>query len=186
MLQFVNKIFLGALIVVIVVLAGPLGYFIFQNQKLVKTIQNASPATQTPKIETQANQAESPTSQTQKPLTLKEVQDQVTASLNSANYQALGTFMNASVQFILMSTECCGQITKQEALDQMSYIDGGQPFNFDQNNQLIKNVKTKNFRLANTFVGISQNGEQLAAFKFDQDNKISSIELAISHKLYDL
>lgn len=84
-----------------------------------------------------------------------------------------------------MSTECCGEITVEEAINQLDYIKGAEPFNFNQQDPLISNLKAKNERLKEAFVGISKGGEQLAAFTIDSQNKIWQIELSVSHKLYN-
>ena len=88
------------------------------------------------------------------------------------------------VDFSLMSTECCEPMTPDEAAGQMDYISVGEPFNFDQQNTVIQNLKTKNPQLAQSFIGLSSKGEQLAAFTLDADNKISAIQLSVSYKLY--
>ncbi len=180
-----NKNLLIALGIIILVLAGTLGYFILQNQQLIKKIADASPTpltstTQSPQISPET----APSSPSPK-LTLAQVQENIEASLNSKNYQAISIYTTDPVNFILMSTECCGPLIPDEAVNQMSYIQDGEPFNFDQSTQLVKNLKAKNERLADAFIGISTTDEQLAAFKFDTNNNISSIELAISYNLYE-
>jgi len=169
------------LLVVVILIAG-LGYFIFQNQKLIKQL---APSPQTSPL------AQSPQTQTQSPspiakkITAKDVQEQITASLNSKNYQALVGYMaQPKVDFSLMSTECCEPMTPDEAAGQMDYISVGEPFNFDQQNTVIQNLKAKNPQLAQSFIGLSSKGEQLAAFTLDADNKISAIQLSVSYKLY--
>lgn len=90
------------------------------------------------------------------------------------------------LQVILQATECCGPKTPQEAVDQMTYIDEGVPFNFDQNNETIKNLKAKNQELEGRFIGISQAKEHLVAFGLDNENKIADIRLSVSWKLFNL
>jgi len=93
--------------------------------------------------------------------------------------------LTPKIDFSLMSSECCEPMTPQEASDQLSYIDKGIPLDFNQEADLVKNLKEKNSQLADTFIGISKNGEQLAAFTIDSQNKISAIQLAVTYKLYN-
>jgi len=177
-----NKLLVSAVAIIILALVAGLGYFIFQNQKLISRL---SPSPQTSSL------AQSPQTQTQSPsptakkITTKDIQEQITASVNSKNYQALAGYITLpKVNFSLMSTECCEPMTPDEAAAQMDYIAGGEPFTFDQQNPTIVSLKAKNPQLAQSFIGLSTGGEQLASFTIDANNKISSIKLSVSYKLY--
>lgn len=178
-----SKLLIAIATVVVIALLAALGYFIFQNQKLIKQLSPSpkpSQLTQSPQT-----QPQSPSAQVEKKLTRQDIEKQVEASLNSKNYQALSGYMTTpKVNFSLMSTECCEPMTPNEAASQMNYIGGGEPFTFDQQNPTILNLKAKNPQLAQAFIGLSSAGEQLAAFTIDASNKISAIQLSISYKLY--
>lgn len=166
------------LIPVVIILFAALGYFIFQNQKLINKLatQTSSPSPSTPSV--------SPQPSPQK--TAAEVQENIEAAVNSRNLAALATYMTKpKVNFSLMSSECCEPMTPDEAVAQMSYIDEGVPMDFDQNNPTIKNLKTKNSQLAGSFIGISIGKEHLAAFSLNSENRISAIQLSVSWKLYN-
>ena len=178
-----NKLLISIGAIVAVALIAGLGYFIFQNQRLAKQI---TPSPQTsPLVQSPQAQLPSPTPQVQKKLTLGDVEKQIEESVNSKNYQALIGYMVApKVNFSLMSTECCEPMTPDEAASQMNYISGGESFTFNQQNSIIQNLKAKNPQLDKSYIGISTQGEQLAAFTIDASNKISAIQLSISYKLY--
>lgn len=180
-----NKALILSLVTVVLILTAITIVVMFRNQKLMRELNKNSPTSQTSSISQTNLPNTNPPQSPDKKLTLIETQNQIIAGLNSANYQPLLTFLNESVSLTLMSTECCGPVTKDEAVDQLSYVTGGEPFTFDQNAQTIKNLKAKNAQLASKFVGVSQNGEQLAAFKIDATSKISEIDLAVSYKLYN-
>lgn len=178
-----NKPLLAAILVVCIILIAGLGYFIFQNQKLLK--QLAPSPQNTPYTQNAPKQAQNPSPEPVKKLTLKDIEAQIEASLNSKNYQALTSYMvKPKINFTLMSTECCQPMTSDEAASQMSYVSGGEPFTFNQQNPSILNLKAKNPQLSAAFIGLSENGEQLAAFTIDADNKISAIQLSVSYMLY--
>jgi len=117
-------------------------------------------------------------------MTLSELQENIEASVNSKNTQAMATYMTNPVSVILQATECCGEQTPDEAVAQLSYVEPGIPFNFDQKNETIKNLKSKNPELAGTFVAISQNMEYLVAFTVNNQNKITQVRFAVSWKLF--
>jgi len=178
-----NKLLISIGAIVVVLLIAGLGYSIFQNQRLANQL---TPSPQTSPL------AQSPQTQTQNPspvakkLTTKDVQEQITASVNSKNYQALASYMTQpKVNFSLMSTECCEPMTPDEAVSQMNYISGGEPFIFNQQDSTIQNLKSKNPQIDKSFIGISTQNEQLAAFTIDASDKISAIQLSISYKLYN-
>lgn len=178
------KIIIGLLIVLVLIGAGTAGYFIFQNQKLMDNISSTSPQPiSTPIVSASA----SPILTSPSPLlnSLEEVTAAIETSLNSTDASGLTDFTKDTVFVTLMSTECCGEVSQSEALDQLTYVSTGEPFNFDQTTNLIQNLKAKNIQLADTHIGISIAGEQLVAFTLDSNNVISKIQLSVSHQLYE-
>lgn len=111
-------------------------------------------------------------------------QEQIKAALTSKNYAALASYMNENVNFILYASECCGQITATEAASQLSYLDNATPpWDFDQTNSIITKIKAQYAsEYGSLFMGIASN-EYLAAFGFDQNNKINIIKVAVTYKL---
>ena len=178
-----NKILTPILLVLIVILIASLGYFIFQNQKLTGQLQQpqVSPSTiSTPASSPTPKSSPSPTT------TKLELQENIKDAINSGNFAALEGYMNVpTVNFIIMSSECCGPQTPQETIAGLAYIKDGVPMDFNQQNENIKNLKTKNSRLASAYIGISTSTEHLVAFTIDPQNKISGIEVAVTWKLYE-
>lgn len=169
----------------VILLAGGLGYFIFQNQKLIGKISEPSPSPIVIASEEPSLKAPSIAPSPSPTLTLAELQANIVDGINSKNTAALASYMTKpKVNFIIMSSECCQPMTPDEAVEQLKYIDEGIPMDFNQNNQTIKDVRAKNTRLTNAFIGLSKSNEQLAAFTIDAQNRISQIEVAASWKLY--
>lgn len=175
-----SKYALPLLTIIIIILISVLGYFIYQNQKLLSLLPTQSSpiptATPTPAAITTATPTPA--------LTLIQLQENIKDGVNSQNYAALTTFMTNPVQVFLRATECCGPQTPPEAESQMSYISAGTPFNFDQKNPTITSLKDKNNELTGHFIGISQNAEHLVAFKI-VGSKIEAIWLSVSWKLFN-
>lgn len=172
------------LIILTAVLLLGLGYFIFQNQKLIKqlTVTQSSPT-----LTISASPPTSSPSQLPSPsptLTLIQLQENIADGVNSRNFAALATFMTNPVLVILQATECCGPQTPDEAVSQFSYINDGIPFDFNQNQETIKNLKSKNTELANKYVGISKNAEHLVAFGITGSNRIGDVRFSVSWKLF--
>ncbi|OGD86077.1 hypothetical protein A2696_02635 [Candidatus Curtissbacteria bacterium RIFCSPHIGHO2_01_FULL_41_13] len=173
-------------IIVVILLAGG-GYLIFQNQKLAKQLvkEESGPSSiSLPQTSPSPSIAPSPSQSTK--LTLKDIQENIKAAINSRNYQALIGYMKTpKVNFIIMSSSCCEPTTPDDAATKLDYIKDGVPFDFDQNTTLVKNLKAKNERLTNAYIGLSQNKEQLVAFTIDASNQITQIEVSVSYKLYN-
>src|SRR3989344_7442588 len=178
-----KRLLIALVIIAAVILATAAGYLLFQNQKLTNQLIQTSPSP-TPKETIQKPQESPQSTPSSKPMTLLELQENIKASVNSKNTQAMASFMTNPVHVILQATECCGEQTPDEAVVQASYVEPGVPFNFDQQNETIKNLKAKNPELANTFVGISQNLEHLIAFTTNNQNKITQVRFAVSWKLF--
>lgn len=175
-----SKYALPLLTITIIILLAILGYFIYQNQKLLRSLptQSSPIPTATP------TSAAIPTATPTPTFSLAQLQENIKDSINSQNYAALTTFMTNPVQVFLRATECCGPQTPPEAESQMSYISAGTPFDFDQNNPTIASLKDKNSELTGHFIGISKNGQHLVAFKIT-GSKIEAIWMSISWKLFN-
>jgi len=178
-----RKLLIALAIITVVILTAAAGYLIFQNQKLINKLSQASPPP-SPQENVQKPQESPQSTPSPKTITLSELQENIEAAVNTKNTQALASYMTNPVHVILQATECCGEQTPDEAVSQASYVEPGVPFNFDQQNETIKNLKAKNPELANTFVGISQNLEHLIAFTTNNQNKISQIRFSVSWKLF--
>jgi uncharacterized protein YneF (UPF0154 family) len=174
--------------IIFVLLIAAVGYFVFQNQKLTNQLEK-NPQTQSTSsnsITQAATQTPTPLpSPTPKALTIDDIHQIITTNSNLKDHSALLPYLKGdSVNFIVMSSGCCAPKTAKEAIDSLNYIDEGIPFDFDQNNTTIKDVRGKNERLTKAFIGISKNSEKLVAFTLDTKNQITQIEVSASWKLY--
>ena len=178
-----KRLLIALVIVALVILAATVGFLILQNQKLISKLSQASPSP-SPQETIQKAQESPQSTPSPKAMALSELQENIEASVNSKNTQAMASYMTNPVHVILQATECCGEQTPNEAVSQVSYVEPGIPFNFDQGNETIKSLKAKNPELAGTFIGISQNMEHLVAFTVNNQNKISQVRFAVSWKLF--
>jgi hypothetical protein len=180
----VGKNLLIVLIVALFILLVGAGYLLFKNQNMIRQTTSTSPSP----ISTPATLTASPSvPATPSPtpiLTLALTQNAIKTNINAQNYQGLVPYMTNQVSRILQATECCGPEPRESTVSQMSYIDEGIPFNFDQEQELVKNLKSKNPELADKFIGISINKEHLIAFTINSENKISEVRMSVSWKLF--
>jgi len=181
-----NKLKIIFLSIIVIVLLGGIGYLLFaKKQPSGETLQSPSPIlspqpTSSPQLSPTLIPSPSPH------LTLANVKENIEAAVNSKNFAALTSYATRpTIDFIIMSSECCGPITPEEAVDQLKYVNSGLPLDFNQDSQLIKNLKSKNLQLADTYIGISKSDEKLAAFTIDSQNRISQVQISVSWKLYD-
>lgn len=168
----------------VIIIALTFGYLLWQNQKLINLLSGASPSPSAQETSQKTPIASPEPSALPPPMTLASLQENIEAAVNSRNTQAMVSYMTNPVHVILQATECCGEMTPDEAIAQASYVEPGVPFNFDQEDATIKNLKLKNPELANTFIGISKNMEHLVAFTINNQNKIAQIRFSVSWKLF--
>lgn len=182
-----NKTLVWGFALLILILIAISGFLALQNQKLLNQLAKQSPSpTQQTTQQSPSIILESPSPSPSPKTSLKDLQENIEAAINSKNLAALASYMTKpKVNFIIMSSECCQPMTPDEAVSQLSYIDEGIPMDFDQTIQLVKDLKTKNPRLAGSYIGISKSKEHLVAFTVDSQNKISQVEVSVSWKLYN-
>ena len=180
-----NKTLTVLLATIILILVAGGGYLIFQNQKLAKQIAKQEPSpllVASPATSTTSSITPSPSVKN----TLKDIQENIQAAINSKNYQALiGYMQKPKVNFIIMSSSCCEPATPDEAAAQLDYVKDGVPFDFNQNTTRINSLKAKNERLKDAYIGLSQTNEQLVAFTLNSTNQITQVEVSVSYKLYN-
>src|SRR3989338_4736377 len=108
-----------------VILLAAAGYLIFQNQKLITRLSQTSPSpspSPSPQENIQKVQESPQLTPSPKTMTLSELQENIEASVNSKNTQAMATYMTNPVSVILQATERCGEQTPDEAVAQLSYV----------------------------------------------------------------
>lgn len=187
-----SKLTTYVLIAILVILTVGIGYFIFQNQKLIKNLnkeQRLDTSYQSPSpIKSPEEQPKnSPSQPSSKQLTLEETREAITTYTNLKKHEGLIPFMvKPNISVVLYASECCQPMTPVDATKQLDYINEGIPFDFNQTTDRVKNLKAKNPQLENTYIGISKDKEYLIAYTLDNNNLISKFEMSVSWKLYSL
>src|SRR3989344_224434 len=180
-----SKNLTAILIILVLALLVGASYLILQNQQLIGQLTKQTSPTSSTNPEFQTSTQASLTPTPSPILTLTLTQNAIKTNINAKNYQGLIPYMaGPKINLSLMSSECCEPMTPNEAAKQLSYIDEGLPFDFNQESEVVKNLKSKNSQLVDTYIGVSKTQEQMIAFTIDNQNLISSIQLAISYKLY--
>lgn len=182
-----NKVVITVLFVIIILLGAGLGIVLFQNQKLLKGL-SAKPEATTISTTTDQRVQEQNASPAPSPKiqTLLEVQKALEENTNQKDHKGLLQYTKSGkINFIIMSSSCCEPKSPEEAVSGISYIDEGIPFDFNQDTTTVKNLKSKNERLKDAYIGISKNKEHLVAYTIDSQNLIVQIEVSVSWKLYN-
>lgn len=166
----ISKLKIPIAIIIIVALAGALILLYIQN-KSAKPKKTSSQATV---------QLPSPTP------SLIDVQKSIAAQVNAKNFAKIQDSMQKpNVEVTIQSTECCMFVPPEQASSQLNYVEKGIPLDFNQNNQIVVDLKAKHRELKDAYIGISKNNTQLVAFFFNKDNAISRITMAASWKIFD-
>jgi len=108
-------------------------------------------------------------------------------AVNDKDFTKIEALMAARVKYVIDSSDCCGDITKKEAVANLkNYISGAKSFNFNQNQQVVKQMKVN---LADTFakytIGIADN-KMVLSYHLDQQGKVDDLMLSATHLMYDL
>lgn len=108
-------------------------------------------------------------------------------AVNDKDFAKIEALMAARVYYVIDSSDCCGDIAKKEAAANLkNYIAGTKSFNFDQNQQVVKQMKVN---LAGTFakytIGIADN-KMVLSYHLDAQGKVDDLMLSASHLMYDL
>jgi len=172
---------LGVAIFLIGLLTG--AYYFGKNQNKASIEPTPAPAEYQNQAPTASQEKTSPIPT---PRNSKDrVSENIKASINSKNYQALEGYMTDDVVLILYATECCGTVTKTKATAQMSYLEGSKgSWDFSEGSsvraKLIQN-NPQNFS-QDMIVGISSD-KYVTGFKLNSQNEIERIILVSDYTL---
>jgi hypothetical protein len=108
-------------------------------------------------------------------------------AVNDKDFSKIDVMLATRVYYVIDSSDCCGDITKKEAAANLkNYIQDVKSFNFDQNQQVVKQMKVN---LADTFakytIGIADN-KMVLSYHLDAQGKVDDLMLSASHLMYDL
>lgn len=97
--------------------------------------------------------------------------------------------MPDTVNVVLEATECCGDLSKVDAINQMDYLNSATlPWNFDDNNPIALALKQKNPAAFpdGVIIGTSAN-RMLVTFTLNpQKTKITKVYMAVDYKLHGI
>ncbi|HEY5601221.1 MAG TPA: hypothetical protein VIK81_04015 [Patescibacteria group bacterium] len=176
------KFFLfGFLFALILIAIGGGAYFIGQKQADNNNLETTPKAVATPAP------TKSPTaniSSQEEVLTPDQIKSRIIEAIEKKEFEKLSGLMESEVTVILHATECCGPMTKSEAVDQTkSYLaQAVSPWDFSDSNPINSAVKEAYPQNYNDIVGNSKN-EYLIGIELSDDNKIQRIAMSVSYKL---
>jgi hypothetical protein len=108
-------------------------------------------------------------------------------AVNDKDFTKIEALMATRVYYVIDASDCCGDITKKEAVTNLkNYIRGVKSLNFDQTQQVVQQMKVN---LADTFakynIGIADN-KMVLSYHLDAQGKVDDLMLSASHLMYDL
>lgn len=174
------------MLAILIITVALLGYFFSKNKDLLYPTAK-QPAFNREILTPSRSPREATSSPVASPPNLNQpqVQTVIRNLMNAKNYKGLIPYMKTpTVQVIIISSDCCGELSTADAAMQMGYLNDGIPFEFNQDSDSVKKVKEKNPAFNNYFVGISTKNEQVVAFKLNSSAQIEEIQMAASYKLY--
>lgn len=176
----------AVLLAILIITVALLAYFFSKNKDLLYptskqptfnreiSVPSASP------LEATSSPVASPPN-----LNQSQVQTVIRNLVNAKNYKGLIPYIKTpTVQLTLTSSDCCGELSVEDAVTQMGYLNNGVPFEFNQEADLARKVKERNPIFNSYFIGVSTINEQAVAFKLNSNAQIEEIQMAASYKLY--
>lgn len=108
----------------------------------------------------------------------------ITTSLQSKNYIGLAPFMTDAVSVTLAASECCGKLSKDQTIAQLSYLnEGTPPWNTSAANPIAKQlITTDPTHFKDAIIAISQN-RYVASFQLNDNYIIESIFISADYQL---
>lgn len=111
------------------------------------------------------------------------IKDVIQAAVTNKSYADLDVYLTDPVHVILYASECCGNITKTAAVQQLSNLDAAkEQWNFDQESEVAKTLRDavpEYFQHA--VVGVS--GDIVVAFRVNTENMIDQIAIVPAYTL---
>lgn len=178
-------------ILLVVVAAVAVGAYYFGTKN---SSQVPSAATPVPTLKTIINSSlpPSPTpvsSASASPSTSLMLLENIKAAVVSKNTAALEGYMTDQVNVIIEATECCGILTKANAIKEMDYLNTATlPWNFDDNNPIAAELRAKNPTAFPEGIILGTSGNRmLVTFTLNADRtKIEKVYMAIDYKLHGI
>lgn len=185
-----NKLnnFVTGIAVTLIVLGIIGSAYYFGKSQIQKEPNQAPVVSQAPTpAQTQTEQViltPTPSEETSKFVNPSATIENIKASVESKNYAALEGYMTNKVSVILYASECCGLISKQEAVSQMDYLNNGKaPWDFSDNNPIAQKLETadpENFK--GNIIGIASNGTTVS-FHLNDEFLVDRVFMVIDYKL---
>lgn len=171
-----SKPLIISLLILIAILLGIIGYLSLVNTRdedIVPPTTTPSPSIEEP----------TPTSSPSATPNAQADDETIQSAIESKNYAALEQEMTDNVSVTLYASECCGPVTKTQAIKQLDYLNEAKlPWNWNQESEVIKQVKTEH---PTTFgkgtVGIADN-EYVVSYEVI-NGKINALYISASYKL---
>lgn len=185
-----SYIYLILLAAVIIAVAGGAYYFGTKNASQITppeeaTIPSSTPAPTPSPITSPSPSLSASPSATLSPALLENIK----ASVASKNTAALEGYMTDMVIVTIEATECCGNLTRVNAIKEMDYLNSSVlPWNFDDNNPIALALKQKNPAAFPDGIIIGTSSDRkLVTFTLNPDKtKIIKVYMAIDYKLHGI
>jgi len=192
-----NQLLVAGLVVIIVISAVIIGSVLYAWKKQATIGKNWAYENNIANLQTQINSLKKQIAQNKAENTGTATSQETPAALSSSeafekalndkNFAKVESLMAARIYYVIDASDCCGDITRKETVGNLqNYIHGVKSFNFDQNQQVVRQMKVN---LASTFskytIGIADN-QMVLSYHLDQQGKVDDLMLSASHLMYDL
>jgi len=108
----------------------------------------------------------------------------VTTAIITKNYQNLHSMLSDPTQVRIESSGCCGPLTPQEVIDQLSYLDTAIDWDFSQTNPITAQLAaaSPDYYSAEHIVGTASNNYAVS-LKINDQGQITDISMVVDYNL---
>jgi hypothetical protein len=183
-----NKLILP-LIVIILVVSGVIGWSFINRPTIVpitkieipaeKKVTPTSIVINTPTITETISQS-TPLKYANPSVTI----DAIETAVPSKKWTDLLPFMTTNVTLIKYGTSCCGTVSKNQAISELSYLnDATSPWNFSETNPIALSLESKDpEHFKETWIGTSKD-YYAVGFKWNDDFLIEKVSMVNDYRL---
>jgi len=191
-----DRLLIAGLVVIIIISAVAIGSVLYSWKKQAMREKNWAYETSVQNLQAQINVLKKQIAKNKVGTAVTTANQEELASQSSAAFEKavndkdftkIESLMATRVYYVVDQSGCCGDITRKEAAGNLkNYIRDVKSFNFDQNQQVARQMKVN---LADTFakytIGIANN-KQVLSYHLDKQGKVDDLMLSASHLMYDL
>lgn len=168
-------------VLLVLVIIGAIYYYFLILRKPSKTATTTSTTTTTPTTKTTPTSTTGTTG-TSDTKTAQKIASDFENAVMEQDSATIKSLLAAQVNLIEEATECCGDVTAQEAVQSMGYLKDTKTLDFLQTSALVKKIKAQNPKLQDYTLGVDDSKE-VFGYHLNSQNRVDKIYMSVSYEI---